>query len=105
MSLLIDDDAGAGPGNTPEFSVSELSGAVKRMVEGEFGHVRVRGEVGRVSRPRSGHIYLDLKDDRSVLAGVIWKGVAGRIATQPEEGMEVIATGRQTTFPGQSKYQ
>ena len=105
MSLLIDDDAGAGPGNTPEFSVSELSGAVKRMVEGEFGHVRVRGEVGRVSRPRSGHIYLDLKDDRSVLAGVIWKGVAGRLATQPEEGMEVIATGRLTTFPGQSKYQ
>lgn len=103
MSLLIDEDPGTG--NTPEFSVSELSGAVKRMVEGEFGHVRVRGEVGRVSRPRSGHIYMDLKDDRSVLAGVIWKGVAGRLATQPEEGMEVIATGRLTTFPGQSKYQ
>ncbi|MEM9060952.1 MAG: exodeoxyribonuclease VII large subunit [Pseudomonadota bacterium] len=105
MSLLIDDEPDAGPGNTPEFSVSELSGAVKRMVEGEFGHVRVRGEVGRVSRPRSGHVYLDLKDDRAVLAGVIWKGVAGRLATQPEEGMEVVATGRLTTFPGQSKYQ
>jgi len=103
VSLLIDEDPGAG--NTPEFSVSELSGAVKRMVEGEFGHVRVRGEVGRVSRPRSGHIYMDLKDDRSVLAGVIWKGVASRLQTQPEEGMEVVATGKLTTFPGQSKYQ
>ncbi|MEM7211110.1 MAG: exodeoxyribonuclease VII large subunit [Pseudomonadota bacterium] len=103
MSLLIDDDPGTG--NTPEFSVSELSGAVKRMVEGEFGHVRVRGEVGRVSRPRSGHVYMDLKDDRAVLAGVIWKGVVGRLQTQPEEGMEVIATGKLTTFPGQSKYQ
>ncbi len=102
MSLI--DDALEGV-NTPEFSVSEISGAVKRMVEGEFGHVRVRGEVGRVSRPRSGHVYLDLKDDRAVLAGVMWKGVASRLTTQPEEGMEVIATGRLTTFPGQSKYQ
>ncbi|MEL7153609.1 MAG: exodeoxyribonuclease VII large subunit, partial [Pseudomonadota bacterium] len=103
MNSLIDDDP--GPGNTPEFSVSELSGAVKRMVEGEFGFVRVRGEVGRVSRPRSGHVYMDLKDDRAVLAGVVWKGVAARLATQPEEGMEVVATGKLTTFPGQSKYQ
>ena len=92
-------------GNAPEFTVSELSGAVKRTVEGAFGFVRVRGEVGRVSRPRSGHIYLDLKDDRSVIAGVMWKGMAARLQTQPEEGMEVIATGRLTTFPGQSKYQ
>ncbi|MGR3495561.1 exodeoxyribonuclease VII large subunit [Citreimonas sp.] len=100
---LIDDDASAG--NTPEFSVSELSGAVKRIIEGEFGHVRVRAEVGRVSRPRSGHVYLDLKDDRSVISGVMWKGVAARQQTPVEEGMEVIATGRLTTFPGQSKYQ
>ena len=99
---LIDDGTN---GNTPEFSVSELSGAVKRVIEGEFGFVRVRGEVGRVSRPRSGHVYLDLKDDRSVISGVMWKGVASRLQTQPEEGMEVVATGRLTTFPGQSKYQ
>ncbi|SMX43244.1 exodeoxyribonuclease VII large subunit [Maliponia aquimaris] len=99
---LIEDE---GTGNTPEFTVSELSGAVKRVIEGEFGFVRVRGEVGRVSRPRSGHVYLDLKDDRSVISGVMWKGVASRLPTQPEEGMEVIATGRLTTFPGQSKYQ
>lgn len=91
--------------NTPEFSVSELSGAVKKAIEGGFDHVRVRGEVGRVSLPRSGHIYLDLKDDRSVLAGIIWKGRAQGLAHRPEEGMEVVATGKLTTFPGQSKYQ
>jgi exodeoxyribonuclease VII large subunit len=102
MDDLIED---AAPGNAPEFTVSEISGAVKRAIEGGFSHVRVRGEVGRLSRPRSGHVYLDLKDDRSVLASVIWKGVAGRLAHPPEEGMEVIATGRLTTFPGQSKYQ
>lgn len=103
MSDLIDD---APDGlNAPEFSVSEISGAIKRVIEGEFGHVRIRGEVGRVSRPRSGHIYLDLKDDRSVISGVVWKGVAARLTTLPEEGMEVVATGRVTTFAGQSKYQ
>ena len=103
VSDLFDDPV---PGeNSPEFSVTEISGAIKRVIEGEFGHVRIRGEVGRVSMPRSGHIYLDLKDDRSVISGVIWKGVAGRLATKPEEGMEVIATGRITTFGGQSKYQ
>lgn len=102
---MFEDDA-PGPGNNaPEFTVSELSGAVKRTIEGEFGHVRVRAEVGRVSRPRSGHMYFDLKDDRSVLAAVSWKGQVARMAVQPEEGMEVIATGRMTTFPGQSKYQ
>ncbi len=101
MSDLFDDDEG----NAPALSVSQLSGAVKRVVEGEFGRVRVRGEVGRVSRPASGHLYLDLKDDRAVLASVVWKGVASKLAHQPEAGMEVIATGRLTTFPGQSRYQ
>ena len=103
MSDLFDDpDTGQ---NAPEFSVSEISGVVKRMIEGEFSHVRIRGEVGRVSCPRSGHMYLDLKDDRAVLASVIWKGVVNRLRTRPEEGMEVVATGRLTTFPGQSRYQ
>lgn len=102
MDLIDEPNPGQ---NAPEFSVSELSGAVKRMIEGEFGHVRIRGEIGRVSMPRSGHIYLDLKDDKAVISGVIWKGVAARLVTQPEEGMEVVATGRLTTFPGQSKYQ
>jgi exodeoxyribonuclease VII large subunit len=91
--------------NAPEFTVSEISGAVKTMIEGEFGHVRIRGEVGRVSRPRSGHMYLDLKDDRSVISGIIWKGRADALPQLPEEGMEVVATGKLTTFPGQSKYQ
>ncbi|MDP5348715.1 MAG: exodeoxyribonuclease VII large subunit, partial [Paracoccaceae bacterium] len=107
MSDLLDDDAPAPQGgqNNPEYTVSEISGAVKRVLEGEFSHVRIRGELGRVTMPRSGHVYLDLKDDRSVLAAVIWKGVAARLSVQPEEGMEVIATGRITTFGGQSKYQ
>jgi exodeoxyribonuclease VII large subunit len=91
--------------NNPEYTVGELSSAIKRVIENEFGHVRIRAEVGRVSLPRSGHVYLDLKDEKAVMAGIIWKGVAARLATQPEEGMEVIATGRITTFPGQSKYQ
>jgi exodeoxyribonuclease VII large subunit len=103
MMDLIDDPAEGA--NAPEFSVTELSSAIKRVIEGEFGNVRIKGEVGRVSRPRSGHIYLDLKDDKSVINGVIWKGVSARLQTQPEEGMEVVATGRITTFGGQSKYQ
>jgi exodeoxyribonuclease VII large subunit len=92
-------------GNAPELTVSELSGAVKRTLEGEFARVRVRGEVGRVSRPGSGHLYFDLKDANAVLAAVSWKGQVARMQVRPEEGMEVIATGRLTTFPGQSKYQ
>ncbi len=103
MSDLFEDPETSD--NAHEFTVSEISGAVKKIIEGEFGHVRVRGEIGRVSRPASGHLYFDLKDDRSVIAAVSWKGQAARLATQPEEGMEVIATGRMTTFPGQSRYQ
>jgi exodeoxyribonuclease VII large subunit len=107
MDLFEDtpDPAGPQPGNSPEYTVSELSGAVKRVIEGEFGLVRVRGEVGRVSRPASGHLYFDLKDDRSVIAAISWKGQVAKMQVRPEEGMEVIATGRMTTFPGQSKYQ
>ena len=93
------------PGNAPEYTVSELSGAVKKVIEGEFGLIRVRGEVGRVSRPASGHLYFDLKDDRNVIAAISWKGQVAKMQVRPEEGMEVVATGRMTTFPGQSKYQ
>lgn len=99
------DDPAQITGNVPPLTVSEISGAVKRIIEGEFGRVRVRGEIGRVSTPRSGHVYFDLKDDRAVIAAVSWKGQAARLSQRPEEGMEVIATGRLTTFPGQSKYQ
>ncbi len=103
MDLI--DTPNSGPSNAHEFTVSEISGAVKRVIEGEFARVRVRGEVGRVSRPSSGHLYFDLKDDRSVIAAVSWKGQVARMQVRPEEGMEVIATGKLTTFPGQSKYQ
>ncbi len=92
-------------GNMPEFTVSELSFALKRTIEENYGYVRVRGEIGRVSRPGSGHIYLDLKDEKSVLNGVIWRGVAARLKVAPEQGLEVICTGKLTTFPGQSRYQ
>ena len=102
MSDLFESPAAS---NSPEFTVSELSGAVKKVIEGEFGLVRVRGEVGRVSRPSSGHLYFALKDDRATLDAVSWKGQVARMQVRPEEGMEVIATGRMTTFPGQSKYQ
>ncbi len=109
MSDIFDDNdeitGESGSSNAPEFSVSELSTAVKRMIEGEFGFVRVRAEVGRVSRPRSGHLYFDLKDDKSVINAVSWKGQVARMQVQPEEGMEIIATGRMTTFPGGSRYQ
>ena len=106
MSDMFEDQPDAPPpGNAPEYTVSELSGAVKRVIEGEFGLVRVRGEVGRVSKPASGHLYFDLKDDRSVIAAISWKGQLAKMQVRPEEGMEVIATGRMTTFPGQSKYQ
>ncbi len=100
---LIDDPQPTS--NTPEFSVAEISGAVKRVIEGEFGRVRVRGEVGRVVIARTGHMYFDLKDDRAVLACVSWRGQVARMGVRPEEGMEVIATGRMTTFGPQSKYQ
>ncbi|MES2845246.1 MAG: exodeoxyribonuclease VII large subunit [Pseudomonadota bacterium] len=103
MSDLLEDAMPAS--NQPEYTVSELSGAVKRVIEGEFGLVRVRGEVGRVSRPASGHLYFALKDDRASLDAVSWKGQVAKMQVRPEEGMEVIATGRMTTFPGQSKYQ
>lgn len=95
----------SGIGNIHEYTVSELSGAVKRAIEDNFGLVRVRGELGRVTRAASGHVYLDLKDEKSVISSVMWKGTASRLSINPEQGMEVVATGRMSTFPGQSRYQ
>jgi exodeoxyribonuclease VII large subunit len=97
----------ARPGaNAPEFSVSELSGAIKRALEGEFGYVRLRGEISGYRGPHaSGHCYFALKDDRAKIEAVIWKGNFGRLRFKPEEGMEVVAQGKITTFPGSSKYQ
>ncbi len=105
MEFDFDGSQARASSNAPEFTVSELSGKVKNFIETEFSYVRVRGELGRVSTPASGHVYLDLKDDKSVISGVIWRGKAAGLAIRPEQGLEVIAVGKLTTFPGQSKYQ
>jgi exodeoxyribonuclease VII large subunit len=92
--------------NAAEFTVSEISHAVKRMVEDEFGHVRVRGEIsGFRGVHSSGHAYFTLKDENAVIDAVIWKTGYARLTFKPQEGLEVIATGRLTTFPKSSKYQ
>ncbi|MCA1259540.1 exodeoxyribonuclease VII large subunit, partial [Nitratireductor aquimarinus] len=92
--------------NVAEFSVSEISGALKRTVEDRFGHVRVRGEVSGYRGPHSsGHAYFALKDDRSRLEAVIWRGVFSKLKFLPQEGLEIIVTGKLTTYPGSSKYQ
>ena len=93
------------PGNLPEFTVSELSGAVKRTIEGAFDRVRVRGEIGRVTQAGSGHMYLSMKEENAVLDCVCWKATVNRLAHRPEQGLEMIATGRLTTYPGRSSYQ
>src|ERR671928_634065 len=92
--------------NAPEFTVSELSAALKRTVEDTFNYVRVRGEVsGYRGAHSSGHCYFALKDESAKIEAVIWKGVHGRMRFKPQEGLEVIATGKLTTYPGSSKYQ
>jgi len=96
---------GDGEGNAKAFSVSELAFALKRTLETEYGFVRLRGEVSKVTRHASGHVYLTLKDERACIDGVIWKtGVRG-LKAQPAMGLEVIVTGRITTYPSGSKYQ
>ncbi len=103
MSNVFDGDS---PTNLAEYSVSELSGSIKRTVETAFDQVRVRGEISGYRGPHSsGHAYFSLKDDRARIDAVIWKGTFSRLKFRPEEGMEVIATGKVTTFPGSSKYQ
>ena len=91
--------------NLPEYSVGEISAALKRTVESEYGHVRVRGEISGFKRHGSGHLYLTLKDETAVLDAVCWRGTAGRLGIEPEDGLEVIATGRLTTYGARSKYQ
>ncbi|QWG12473.1 exodeoxyribonuclease VII large subunit [Bradyrhizobium sediminis] len=92
--------------NAPEFTVSELSSALKRTVEDAYGHVRVRGEISGFRGPHSsGHCYFALKDESAKIEAVIWKGVHSRMRFKPQEGLEVIATGKLTTYPGSSKYQ
>ena len=98
-------DPAAGPSNVPEFTVSELSFALKREIETAFPRVRVRGEISQPSFPRSGHCYFRLKDENAVLDGVAWKTTIPRLGLKIEEGMEVIATGKLTTYAGSSRYQ
>jgi exodeoxyribonuclease VII large subunit len=87
------------------YSVSEISQSLKRVVEDNFGQVRVRGEISGFKLAASGHAYLKLKDESAVLDAVCWKGVVGKMAFRPEDGMEVVCTGRITTYPGRSNYQ
>jgi exodeoxyribonuclease VII large subunit len=92
--------------NIPEITVSELSSSIKRMIEENYSYVRLRGEVSGFRGPHSsGHCYFALKDESAKIEAVIWKGVYGRLKFKPEEGLEVIATGKITTYPGSSKYQ
>lgn len=91
--------------NAGALSVSEISGLLKRHVEQGFSHVRIRGEISGFKRAASGHLYLSLKDEGARIDGVMWKGGAGRLAFVPADGIEVIASGKLTTYPGRSNYQ
>lgn len=91
--------------NAPEMSVSDLALSLKKTLEDTYGRVRVRGELSRVSIPRSGHLYSNLKDDNAVIDIICWKGVLAKLSIKPEEGLEVICTGRITTYPARSNYQ
>ena len=91
--------------NVPEYTVSEISGAVKRTLEGAFGRVRVRGEVTDYKRYPSGHMYFSLKDEGGKISGVVWKGAVGKLGLVPENGVEVIATGRVSSYGDRSTYQ
>lgn len=91
--------------NLPEYTVSQISSALKRTVEGAFSRVRIRGEISGMKRASSGHIYLTLKDDKAVLDGVIWRGTASALNFDPEDGLETVAEGRLTTYPARSRYQ
>ncbi len=93
------------PTNLPEQTVSELSAALKRTIETTYDRVRVRGELGRVTIARSGHMYADIKDDKAVLNTIMWKGQVSKLPFRPEEGLEVVATGRLSTYAGRSNYQ
>ena len=98
--------ANVAPGdNSPALTVSELSGALKQTIENAFGRVRVRGEISGFKRHASGHCYFTLKDENACIDAVIWRSSAQALAFRPEDGAEVIATGKLTTYPGRSKYQ
>jgi exodeoxyribonuclease VII large subunit len=95
----------AAPSNVPEYTVSEISGAVKRTLEGAFSRVRVRGEITEYKRYPSGHMYFSLKDEGGKISGVVWKGAVSKLGLVPENGVEVIATGRVSSYGDRSSYQ
>ncbi len=101
----MNDLASASISNVPEYTVSEISGAVKRTLEGNFGRVRVRGEITELKRYPSGHIYFSLKDEGAKIAGVVWKSSVARLGMVPENGVEIIATGRVSAYAERSSYQ
>lgn len=96
---------GAPGDNAAPLSISEISALLKRTVEDRFGFVRVRGELSGVKRAASGHLYVALKDEGARLDGVMWRGNVQRLGFRPEDGVEVVATGKLTTYPGRSNYQ
>lgn len=108
MTTGFDEENHAGPeseSNVPEFSVTELSQLLKRRIEEDFSHIRLRAEISGFKRAASGHLYFTLKDDDALLDGVCWRTTASKLSIDPEDGMEIIATGRITTYPARSKYQ
>lgn len=106
MAITSPPATGSTGANVAEYTVSELSSAVKRALEDGFGHVRLRGEVSGYRGPHaSGHCYFSLKDDKARIDAVVWRSAWSRLKIKPEEGMEVIATGKVSSFPGSSKYQ
>lgn len=105
MDDLIDSTPPGAGGNLPEVTVSELAGQLKRTIEDAYGFVRVRGELGRVVVAKSGHVYFDIKDANATLNSIMWKGQAARLPFKPEEGLEVVAEGKLSTYAGRSSYQ
>ncbi len=101
----IGDNGNHNGNNIVEYSVSELSRSLKKTIETGFGRVRVRGEISGIRRPGSGHLYFDLKDEQALIAAVCWKTTVRKLATLPEDGLEILATGRLSTYGPQSKYQ
>ena len=91
--------------NAPAYSVSELAFALKRTIEDSYGYVRLRGELSKVTFHGNGHVYLDIKDEKACISGVIWKTQVRALGIRPQTGLEVIVTGRVTTYPGRSQYQ
>src|SRR5512132_3177340 len=112
MFMDLPEDSGSGllaeakaGDNAPALSVTELSMSLKRTIETPYGRVRVRGEISGFKRHASGHCYFSLKDEGACMDAVVWRGSAQALAFRPEDGAEVIATGKLTTYPGRSKYQ